>query len=67
MKQINMILFRVMSFKGPVEIAIIALIITARVYIEIQDNFRIPLMENWLPDDELIFPDDNASCHRKAI
>ena len=43
-------------------IAIITTTITASVYIEILDNFPIPLIENWFGDDEIIFPDDNASC-----
>ena len=44
--------------------AVITLKINVLVYIEIRDNFLIPSIENWFGDDEVIFPDDNASCHR---
>ena len=46
---------------------IITSAINALVFIEILDNFLIPLIENWSSDDdndEVIFPDDNVSCHR---
>ena len=32
--------------------------------IKILDNFLIPLIEDWFSDKELIFQNDNASCHR---
>ena len=44
--------------------AIITSTIRAYVYIEILDNFLIPSIENWFGDNEIIFLDDSASCHR---
>ena len=38
--------------------------INAHVYIEIQDNFLIPFIENWFGDEEVIFQYDNVSCHK---
>ena len=38
--------------------------IIAHVYIKILDNFLILLTENCFGDDEVIFQDDNVSCHR---
>ena len=34
------------------------------MYIKILDNFLIPLIENWFGDNEVIFQNDNASCHK---
>ena len=44
--------------------AIITSTINAHVYIEIQDNLLIPSIENWFGDDEIIFQENNAPCHR---
>ena len=52
-----------MLFKGYGEMAIIITAINAHVYIEIVDNFLIPAIENRFGDNEIIFQDDNASCH----
>ena len=38
--------------------------INEHMYIKILDNFLIPSRENWLGDDEVIFPDYDASCLR---
>ena len=45
-------------------IAIIISAINVHIYIEILDKFLIPLTENWFGDEEVIFQDDNLSCHR---
>ena len=37
--------------------------INAHVYTEILDNFFLPSVKNWF-GDEVIFQDNNASCHR---
>ena len=52
-----------MSLKEPMEIALITSTINAHVYIEILDNFLIPLIENWFGDCKVIFLDDDASYH----
>ena len=44
---------------------IITSTINSYVYIENLDNFLIPLMENWLKDDEIIFQDNYASYYRE--
>ena len=49
---------------GPEEMTVIISTINANVYIEILDNFLIPLQENWLGDDKVTFQDDNSSCLR---
>ena len=33
----------------------------------IVDNFLIPSIENWSGDDEVIFQDDDASCHSSKL
>ena len=38
--------------------------INAHGYIKILDPFLISLIENWFSEDEVIFQDDNASCHK---
>lgn len=43
--------------------AIITSTLSAQVYIEILDTFLLPSMEEKFGDDEVIFQDDNASCH----
>ena len=43
---------------------VIASTINAHVYNEILDNFLIPSIENWFGDNEVIFQEDNTSCHR---
>ena len=43
--------------------AIIMSTINVHVYTEIQDNFLVASIENWFDDIEVIFQDDNASCH----
>uniref|UniRef100_A0A672STN9 Tc1-like transposase DDE domain-containing protein n=1 Tax=Sinocyclocheilus grahami TaxID=75366 RepID=A0A672STN9_SINGR len=52
-----------MSGKGPGEMAILISTVNAQVYIEILDTFLIPSIEKKLGD--VIFQDDNASCHRE--
>ena len=46
------------------EISIITSTINTHVYMEILDNFLIPSTENLFGNDEVIFRDNNASCHR---
>ena len=36
----------------------------AHAYIEMLDNFLIPLIENWFSDDKIIFQSNNAICHK---
>ena len=38
--------------------------ISALVYIEILDNFLTPSIEDLFGDYEVIFQNDNATCHR---
>ena len=52
-----------MSFKEPGDLAIVISTINTKAYIEILDNFIIPRIENYFVD-EIIFQDDNASCHK---
>ena len=47
--------------------AIIISLINAHLNIEILDKFLIPTIENWFGDDEIIFQDNNASCHRTKV
>ncbi|CAJ0921952.1 unnamed protein product [Ranitomeya imitator] len=44
--------------------AVITSSINAQVYVDILDTFLIPSIERMFGDDEIIFQDDNASCHR---
>ena len=44
-----------MSLKGHGKIAVITSTINAHVYMEIQDNFLFPSIENWFDDVEVIF------------
>uniref|UniRef100_A0A3B1K6C0 Tc1-like transposase DDE domain-containing protein n=1 Tax=Astyanax mexicanus TaxID=7994 RepID=A0A3B1K6C0_ASTMX len=37
---------------------------SGKVYIDILDSFLIPSIEQMFGDNEIIFQDDNASCHR---
>lgn len=53
-----------MSGKGPGEIAIITSTVNAEVYTQILDGFLIPSVEKMFGNDEFVFQDDNASCHR---
>ncbi len=53
-----------MSIKQAGKIEIIIRTINAYAHIEILNNFLIPFIENWFGDDEIIFRDDHASCHR---
>ena len=52
-----------MPFIRPGEMAVIISTINLCVYIGILDNFLIPWRENWF-DNEIVFQDDNAPCHR---
>ena len=53
-KQVNFpksfMIWSCMLLKGLMEIALITSTINAHVYIEILDNFLIPLTENWFGD-----------------
>jgi DDE superfamily endonuclease len=53
-----------MSGKSTGEMAVITSSINAQVYIDILDTFLIPSIERMFGDDDIIFQDDNASCHR---
>ena len=54
-----------MSGKGVGEMAVITFSMNAQVYIEIVDTLLIPSIERHIGDDNIIFQDDNASCHRE--
>uniref|UniRef100_A0A3B3S4R3 Tc1-like transposase DDE domain-containing protein n=1 Tax=Paramormyrops kingsleyae TaxID=1676925 RepID=A0A3B3S4R3_9TELE len=60
----SLMIWGCMSGKGPGQMAVITSTVNAQVYIEILDNFLILSIESRLGDDEVIFQDDNASCHR---
>ena len=53
-----------MSFNGSRKMRIVILTINIHVYFEILASFLIQSVENWFGDDEVIFQEDNASCHR---
>ena len=53
-----------MSFNEHKEKAISNLTINAHVDIEFLDNVLIPWIENWFGDNEIIFQNNNASCHK---
>ena len=53
-----------MSGKSTGEMAVITSSINAQVYIDILDTFLILSIERMFWDDDIIFQDDNASCHR---
>ena len=44
--------------------AIINSSINGQVYIEILDDFNIPLLEIWFGDQNFLFQGDNASWHK---
>lgn len=52
-----------MSAKGPGKIAAITSTVNAQLYTEILDTRLIPSNESMYGDEEIIFQDDNASCH----
>uniref|UniRef100_A0A3B1JVG5 Tc1-like transposase DDE domain-containing protein n=1 Tax=Astyanax mexicanus TaxID=7994 RepID=A0A3B1JVG5_ASTMX len=53
-----------MSGKGTGEMTVVNSSINAQVYIDILDSFLIPSIEQMFGDNEIIFQDVNASCHR---
>uniref|UniRef100_A0A3Q3AMG8 Tc1-like transposase DDE domain-containing protein n=1 Tax=Kryptolebias marmoratus TaxID=37003 RepID=A0A3Q3AMG8_KRYMA len=60
----SLMIWGCMSGKGTGEMAVITCLINAQVYIDILDTFLIPSIERMFGDDEIIFQDDSASCHR---
>lgn len=60
----SLMIWGCMSGKGTGEMAVVKSSINAQVYIDILDSFLIPSIENMFGDGEIIFQDDNASCHR---
>uniref|UniRef100_A0A8C5I7Z6 Tc1-like transposase DDE domain-containing protein n=1 Tax=Gouania willdenowi TaxID=441366 RepID=A0A8C5I7Z6_GOUWI len=53
-----------MSGKGTGEMAVITSSINAQVYVDMLDTFLIPSIERMFGDDDIVYQDDNASCHR---
>ena len=51
------------SVKGQGKMAIITFTINVNVYIKILDDILIQSIENWVNDEEVIYHDDNGSCH----
>uniref|UniRef100_A0A3B5QWB7 Tc1-like transposase DDE domain-containing protein n=1 Tax=Xiphophorus maculatus TaxID=8083 RepID=A0A3B5QWB7_XIPMA len=60
----SLMIWGCMSGKGTGEMTVVNSSINAQVYIDILDSFLIPSIEQMFGDDEVIFQDDNASCHR---
>ncbi len=60
----SLMIWSCMSGKGTGEMAVITSSINAQVYVDILDTFLIPSVERMFGDDDIIFQDDNASCHR---
>uniref|UniRef100_A0A4W6EFN8 Tc1-like transposase DDE domain-containing protein n=1 Tax=Lates calcarifer TaxID=8187 RepID=A0A4W6EFN8_LATCA len=60
----SLMIWGCMSGKGTGEMAVITSSINAQVYVDILDTFLIPSIERAFGDDEIIFQNDNASCHR---
>uniref|UniRef100_A0A3B5QEL9 Transposase Tc1-like domain-containing protein n=1 Tax=Xiphophorus maculatus TaxID=8083 RepID=A0A3B5QEL9_XIPMA len=60
----SLMIWGCMSGKGTGEMTVVNSSINAQVYIDILDSFLIPSIEQMFGDDEIIFQDDNASCHR---
>uniref|UniRef100_A0A3Q2ZWT6 Transposase Tc1-like domain-containing protein n=1 Tax=Kryptolebias marmoratus TaxID=37003 RepID=A0A3Q2ZWT6_KRYMA len=59
----SLMIWGCMSGKGTGEMAVITSSINAQVYIDILDTFLIPFIKRMFGDDEIIFQDNNASCH----
>uniref|UniRef100_A0A3Q3AY27 Tc1-like transposase DDE domain-containing protein n=1 Tax=Kryptolebias marmoratus TaxID=37003 RepID=A0A3Q3AY27_KRYMA len=59
----SLMIWGCMSGKGTGEMTVVNSSINAQVYIDILDSFLIPSIEQMF-GDEIIFQDDNASCHR---
>uniref|UniRef100_A0A8B9JPA9 Transposase Tc1-like domain-containing protein n=1 Tax=Astyanax mexicanus TaxID=7994 RepID=A0A8B9JPA9_ASTMX len=62
--QWSLMIWGCMSGKGTGEMTVVNSSINAQVYIDILDSFLIPSIEQMFGDNEIIFQDDNASCHR---
>uniref|UniRef100_A0A3B1J147 Tc1-like transposase DDE domain-containing protein n=1 Tax=Astyanax mexicanus TaxID=7994 RepID=A0A3B1J147_ASTMX len=60
----SLMIWGCMSGKGTGEMTVVNSSINAQVYIDILDSFLIPSIEQMFGDNEIIFQDDNASCHR---
>uniref|UniRef100_A0A3B1IEA9 Tc1-like transposase DDE domain-containing protein n=1 Tax=Astyanax mexicanus TaxID=7994 RepID=A0A3B1IEA9_ASTMX len=60
----SLMIWGCMSGKGTGEMTVVNSTINAQVYIDILDSFLIPSIEQMFGDNEIIFQDDNASCHR---
>ncbi|CAJ0964526.1 unnamed protein product [Ranitomeya imitator] len=63
----SLMIWGCMSGKDTGESAVITASINAQVYVDILDSFIIPSIERMFGDDEMIFQDENASCHRAKI
>ena len=53
-----------MTRKGPGELTVVKTTISSRIYIDILDRFLIPSIGNAFVDEDVVFQDDSASCHR---
>ena len=53
-----------MASKRPGELAVVKTTVNSRIYIDILDRILIPSIDNAFGDENVVFQDDNASCHR---
>ena len=47
------------------ELAVIKTTVNSRIYIHILDHFLIPSIDNAVKYEDVVFQDDNTSCHRE--
>lgn len=60
----SLIIWGCMSSKGTGRICLLKTTVNTDVYCEILDHFLLPTIEDHFPDEDIIFQDDNARCHR---
>lgn len=60
----SVLIWSCMSSKGPGELAVVKTTVNSQIYIDILDHFLIPSIDNAFGDEDVVFQDDNASCHR---
>lgn len=60
----SVLIWACMSSKGPGKLAVVKTTVNSRIYIDILDHFLIPSIDNAFGDEDIVFQDDNASCHR---
>ena len=60
----SVLIWGCMQSKGRDELAVIKTTVNFRIYIDILDHFLIPSIDNAFGDEDVVFQDDNVSCHR---